>query len=426
MKVIYDISPVGNRPEFRTGVARAAWTTAVLLREKLGDQLSFAASGSISAAIQAEDLLHHHPELVSSIQPVNMIAKQVHQYQERLGRFQNNSNGYSAVGLSVSQKLLINFSRLLNITRIPIKRDALNEADLFHSPYARIPRQVRKALLGRHVLTVNDLTPLLLAEHYFVPGQQAITRRIIDSVQLNDWVITISESTRNDLCNHHPINPERVITVHLAASKELFYPVDDFELIRAVRQKYKIPSGEYLLTLHSLAPHKNLTHLIRSFQNVVKQEKTYKPILVVCGGHARSLDEFRKAFNLQKSDLDQVHFTGFVDDKDLAALYSGARAFVFPSLYEGFGLPVLEAMQCGCPVISSNTSSLPEIVGDAGILVAANDEEALSEAILKLCRDDRSAKQLGQSGKQRARLFSWEKTILETLNVYQRVVNERH
>lgn len=421
MKIIYDISPVGNRPEARTGVARAAWTTAVLLREKLGNELSLAACGSIWSALQAEDLLHCHPEIPSAVQPVSPIARQVHYYQEKLRDWRGKGACSFGPVLEVGEQLLTNVSRFLNLTRKPIKSTYLKQADLFHSPYARIPAQVRQSLPGQHVLTINDLIPLVLDPALFPPGNIAITRRIIDSVQPEDWIITISDATRNDLCNYRPVDPARVITVHLAASKELFYRIEQAEVIQAIRQKYGIPPGPYLLTLHSLAPHKNLAHLIRCFQKVIQQEKIQDLTLVVCGGQGRPVDDILPTLGLNRTDLHQVHFTGFVADEDLAALYSGAKAFVFPSLYEGFGLPVLEAMQCGCPVIASNSSSLPEIVGEAGLLTPPDDEDALCQAILKLHKSDFLQRELARQGQERAKTFSWNKTITETITIYEMV-----
>ena len=280
---------------------------------------------------------------------------------------------------------------------------------------------MRKALPNHHLQTVYDLTPLILDEKYFLPGQRGITKRLIDTIQPNDWVTTISDATRNDLLNRRQLNPEKVVTIYLAASPELFYPVSDSSIIQAAKQKYHLPEGDYFLSLHSLAPHKNMDHLIACFKQVIMQEKKKDLHLVICGGNEDAAVSMINANQLTEADLKFIHFTGFVDDNDLAAIYSGAIGFIFPSLYEGFGLPVLEAMQCGCPVISSNTSSLPEVVGDAGFLVSPTDKDALCESILKLyCNSDLRAK-YSQYSVDRAALFSWEKTASETLKFYRSI-----
>jgi glycosyltransferase involved in cell wall biosynthesis len=417
MKVIFDISSVGDNPKTRTGIARTAWTLADLLHRELGDNLSFSASGSIEASLQTERLLNSYPDLRSAIYPVNSIARSVNQLNTQ---FSKNYSGES-IFQKIEQLTLVNISRLFNIIRQPIAPEILVEADLFHSSYPRIPKQVRKALPNRHLQTVYDLTPLILDEKYFLPGQRGITKRLIDTIQPNDWVTTISDATRNDLLNRRQLNPKQVVTIYLAASPELFYPVSDRSIIQAAKQKYHLPEGDYFLSLHSLAPHKNMNHLIACFKQIIRQEKAKDLHLVICGGNKDAALSMINANQLTEADLKFIHFTGFVDDNDLAAIYSGAIGFIFPSLYEGFGLPVLEAMQCGCPVISSNTSSLPEVVGDAGFLVSPTDKDTLCQSILKLyCNSDLRAKH-SQYSLDRAVFFSWEKTLSETLEVYRSI-----
>ncbi|MDB9521183.1 glycosyltransferase family 1 protein [Dolichospermum circinale CS-1225] len=417
MKVIFDISSVGDNPKTRTGVARTAWTLADLLHQELGDNLSFSATGSIEASLQTERLLNSYTELRSAIYPVNSIARSVNHLNIQFSKNYSGKNIFQ----KIQQSTLVNISRLFNIIRQPIAPEILAEADIFHSSYPRIPKQVRKALPNRHLQTVYDLTPLILDEKYFLPGQRGITQRLIDTIQPNDWVTTISDATRNDLLNRRQLNPEKVVTIYLAASPELFYPVSDKSIIQAARKKYHLPEGEYFLSLHSLAPHKNMNHLIACFKQVIMQEKKKDLHLVICGGSKDAAVSMINANQLTETDLKFIHFTGFVDDNDLAAIYSGAIGFIFPSLYEGFGLPVLEAMQCGCPVISSNTSSLPEVVGDAGLLVSPKDNDSLCESMIKLyCNSDLSAKYSHYS-LHRAALFSWEKTLSTTLEVYRKM-----
>jgi len=417
MNVIFDISSVGDNPKTRTGIARTAWTLADLLHRELGDNLSFSATGSIEASLQTERLLNSYPDFRSAIYPINSITRSVNQLNTQ---FSKNYSGKSIFN-KIQQSTLVNISRLFNIIRQPIEPKILAEADLFHSSYPRIPKQVRKALPNRHLQTVYDLTPLILDEKYFLPGQRGITQRLIDTIQPNDWVTTISDATRNDLLNRRQLNPEKVVTIYLAASPELFYPVSDRSIIQAAKQKYHLPEGDYFLSLHSLAPHKNMNHLIACFKQIIRQEKAKDLHLVICGGNKDAALSMINANQLTEADLKFIHFTGFVDDNDLAAIYNGAIGFIFPSLYEGFGLPVLEAMQCECPVISSNTSSLPEVVGDAGFLVSPTDKDALCQSILKLyCNSDLRAKH-SQYSLDRAAFFSWEKTLSETLEVYRSI-----
>ena len=418
MKVIFDISSVGDNPKTRTGVARTAWTLADLLHQKLGDNLSFSATGSIEASLQTERLLDAHPHLHSAIDPVSHLARNINQLTNQIST--NRSSNFIE---KIQQLTLFNTSRLLNITRKPIDPKILAEADIFHSSYPRIPTQVRKALPDRHIQTVYDLTPLILDEKYFLPGQRGINQRMIDTIQPDDWVTTISNSARNDLLNRRPyLNPDRVITVYLAAASALFYPVSDLAIIEAIKQKYQIPQGDYFLSLHSLAPHKNMEHLISCFRQVIEQEKAKDLHLIICGGNKNSLASLMQSNQLTSMDLKNIHFTGFIDDCDLAAIYSGAIGFIFPSLYEGFGLPLLEAMQCGCPVISSNTSSMPEVVGEAGFLVSPTDRDILCESIIKLYQNNDLRSKYSRLSIDRSTLFNWEKTVTETLDIYKHVI----
>ncbi len=415
MKVIFDISSVGDNPKTRTGVARTAWTLADLLHQKLGYNISFSATGSIEASLQTERLLNSYQNLRSAIYPVSPIARNVNQLNKQVN---NNS-----LIEKTKQLTLPNISRVLNITRQPIDPKILAEADIFHSSYPRIPKQVRKALPNRHIQTVYDLTPLILDEKYFLPGQRGINQRMIDTIQPDDWVTTISNSARNDLLNRRPyLNPDRVITVYLAAAAALFYPVSDLAIIEAIKQKYQIPQGDYFLSLHSLAPHKNMEHLISCFRQVIEQEKAKDLHLIICGGNENSLASLMQSNQLTSMDLKNIHFTGFIDDCDLAAIYSGAIGFIFPSLYEGFGLPLLEAMQCGCPVISSNTSSMPEVVGEAGFLISPTDRDVLCESIIKLYRDNGLRSKYSLLSIERSTLFSWAKTVNETLDIYNYMI----
>jgi glycosyltransferase involved in cell wall biosynthesis len=417
MNVIFDISSVGDNVKARTGVARVAWTLADLLQQKLGDNLSFSATGSIDASLQAERLLAAQPHLKSAIHPVSLLAKNIN------ANLTVTAQAAPSNVRNIKLATLTNISRLFNITRKPIDPNILDRADLFHSTYPRIPKQVRKALPNRHLQTVYDLTPLILDEKYFQPGQRGVNQRLIDTIQPHDWVTTISDSARNDLLERRPqLNPDRVITVYLAAAPELFYPVADLGVIERARQKYQLPPGDYFLSLQSLAPHKNMEHLIACFKQVIDREKIKDLNLVICGGNRTSVAKTIATNQLTDLDLKYIHFTGFVDDDDLAAIYSGALGFIFPSLYEGFGLPLLEAMQCGCPVISSDTSSLPEVVGDAGFLVAPTDRDALCESIVKLYRSSTLRCEYSQLSIERAAQFSWQKTLDETWKIYEKIV----
>lgn len=422
MNVIYDISPIGSDPDRRAGLARVAESMAERLVDDLGsEQISFAATGSIWATLQTEEVLERRANWRSALPHVPWWIRRVHETNQTLSTVAGENEGLVRMGGQLGTLLLTQVLRAANVLRRPVDADALRYADIYHSSYARIPRQVRRALPGRHILTVHDLTPLVLDSKYVPFGQVGVTRRIIDSVQADDWVVAVSESTRDDLCERRSISPERVFVVPNAASPDLFYPVDDDEQIRRVRRKYDLPDQSYLLTLHSMAPHKNIPRLIASFNRMVRQQRISDLSLVLTGGLGRSLNDVLADLDVEREDLENVHFTGFVADEDLAALYSGAEAFVFPSLYEGFGLPVLEAMQCGCPVIASNTSSIPEIAGDAAVLVDPYDEESMAEAINRVSHSSSLRDQMSERGIKQAKKYSWSKRVKSMVDIYDKI-----
>ncbi len=418
MKVIFDISTVGADPKTRTGLARVAWSLANEMYQKFGNDISFSSTGSIESSLQTQKLLSFHPHLQSAIHPIGDLVQRIKNLERRIPEKSDQASTLN----ELLRYFFLCLSRALNVVRTPINPQLLSDADIFHSPYARIPDQVRKVLPNHHLQTVHDLTPLILPSYYFGKGQKSITQRIIDTIQPNDWVTTVSNATRNDLLNRRPLNPERVITIYNAASPELFYPVSDFNIRDRVRMKYGIPPGRFFLSLHSLSPHKNMKHLISCFKINMMQEKIKDIHLVICGGNENSIYLTIKENKLNEKDLKYIHFTGFVDDFDLAGIYSSAVAFVFPSLYEGFGLPVIEAMQCGCPIIASNTSSLPEVVGDAGFLVNPYDQEELCQALLKLFVDSEACYSYSKLSLARAELFSWKKSAKMYLEYYKKIM----
>ena len=175
------------------------------------------------------------------------------------------------------------------------------------------------------------------------------------------------------------------------------------------------PEGSYVLSLCTLEPRKNIEQVLRCFVRLVRENPLPELSLVLAGTKGwdfeRIFDEIKGAAEIRG----RIIVTGYVDDDDLPALYGGATMFVYPSFYEGFGLPPLEAMQCGVPVISSNTSSLPEVVGDAGLMVDPADEAGLCQAMYRLCHEQSLREQLSARAVARARLFSWERCGRETV-----------
>lgn len=265
-------------------------------------------------------------------------------------------------------------------------------------------------------LTVYDAIPLRMPE-LFEPGFAALYRRQLATLGPEDRVITISECTRSDLCELLDLAPERVYVMPLAASSHL-RPVEDAERIAAVRARYRVPEGRYLLSVSTLEPRKNLAHLVRCFTRIAASPACEGVQLVLAGERGWLDAELARALEASGPARRRIVFTGYVADADLPALYSGAEAFVYPSLYEGFGLPALEAMQCGVPVITSDTSALPEVVGDAGILVDPGDAEALGTSIEAVLDDPALRARRSRASLARASRFSWAASIDRLVEIY--------
>lgn len=217
------------------------------------------------------------------------------------------------------------------------------------------------------------------------------------------------------------MNPERVFVTPLAASKN-FYPITDSEVISKKLKQYQIPTQPYLLSLCTLEPRKNLNFLLQCFAQLLAQDPSLDINLVLVGVSGWKNNNIFQTVQSSPVLKNHIIFTGYIPDHDLSAIYSGALAFVYPSLYEGFGLPPLEAMQCGTPVISSNTSSLPEVVGNAGLMINPSSRDDLCQAILNLINQNSLRKELSQKGIERSKQFSWTKCADQTIAVYKQIV----
>lgn len=268
------------------------------------------------------------------------------------------------------------------------------------------------------VVTVHDLSILRYPETHPKDRVAFMSKRIGKSILRADCVITDSEYVRQEVLAEFNLPAEKVISVLLAASDN-FMPVAGNELAVTLAQ-FSLIAGQYILAVGTLEPRKNLTTAIRAYTQLPEAIRNEIPFVVagMKGWRTEGLDREVAAL----IDKGQIRLLGFVADEALPALYSGARVFVYPSLYEGFGLPPLEAMACGAPVIVSNRSSLPEVVGDAGLQVDALDVDGLAEAMLSVIENDELRTSLGKRGIERASTFSWQRCAEQTLGVYRQVV----
>src|SRR5262245_4302606 len=242
------------------------------------------------------------------------------------------------------------------------------------------------AKVGRYVATIHDMIPLLWPQWVTRKHCLVVTAAYYCLRRQADLVIAPSEATKADIVRRLQINPQRIAVIPWGCD-ERFQPGGDPEHFEAVRQRYRLPS-QYLLFVGTLEPRKNLTTLLHAYA-VLRAEGCDKDLKLVVAGRTGWL--YADIFDTVKTLAleEEVIFTGFVDDEDLPYLYRGAQLLVFPSLYEGFGLPILEAMASGVPVITSDLASMPEVAGEAAILVDAHDPKAIAEGIARVLADDR-------------------------------------
>lgn len=317
-------------------------------------------------------------------------------------------------------RLLAAFSQQLNLG---LDR-WLPECDIFHATEHLLPRLKR----CKTVLTVHDLIFALFPEYHLPLNKWFLNRFMPVFVRRADAIITVSECSKRDLINLYAVLPERITVVYEGVDKR-FHTDPGPEALTGLRQRYALPE-RFILYVGTIEPRKNLTTLLEAFKQfqVMHSDlklETFNLKLVIAGRpgwlYQPTFDRI-KALGLE----DNVRLLGYVPDDDLPALYRAAEVFVFPSLYEGFGLPPLEAMACGTPVICSNASSLPEVVGDAGMLVEPSDVEAWTAALAHLLADAGLRAELGWRGRRQAIQFTWRETAQRTLELYQQVTDQRH
>lgn len=284
------------------------------------------------------------------------------------------------------------------------------EIDIYFSPAFKIPDEIYNLKSIKKFTLLHDIIPLLFPKYFSIKD---IDKYWISSVckQLNknDFYFTNSLNTKKDFVEHFPqLDPEKVTPVLLACS-ENFKPQK--EKIKASLEKYNLPTDKkYIFSLCTLEPRKNLIRAAKCFIEFINKNKIEDMVFILGGGH---WEGFIEKMEHEIPDFEKYKHlilkAGYIDDEDLPPLYSGAEWFVYTSEYEGFGLPPLEAMSCGCPVITSNNSSLPEVVDDAGIMIDFDSDEQHVQAYEKYYFNEDLRKTYSQKGLERAKLFSWKK-----------------
>lgn len=422
IKVLYEISNLGlssYQQHTKTGIFRAINNTLKKIQDTEDINICFTSCVSLYEAVLTDLYLNNNRNWkVETLELWNLVFKKIY--------LSNLKSIHSSKSKGLASKIIRKIKAIfLNIlSHLTVRKKVDKYFDIYHSLFFPFPNLNKFNITVNHrIITIYDLIPILMP-NYFMREMQNVFHKILSSIDTNkDWVICISHSTKKDFCKLTGMPEERVFVTHLGASNN-FYKESNTDKIQATLNKYKIPQGRYILGLSTLEPRKNTAHLIRCFFKILSESNYDDVYLVLAGSKGWLYEEVFETADSNSNLKDKIIFTGFIDDEDLSSIYSGASFFVYPSLYEGFGLPPLEAMQCGLPVITSNNSSLPEVVGDAGIMVDATNEAQLCQAMTKLLNDPNLCQQLSKQALQQSQNFSWEKCAAETIAIYQHILDK--
>lgn len=299
---------------------------------------------------------------------------------------------------------------------LPIKAKR-NNINLMHCPAHVIPLLSSST---KTILTIHDLAFKLFPETFKWQNRVYLNFIVPLSIKNADKIIAVSKNTKEDLIREYNVNKDKIKVIYNGLDDK-YKIIDDKVKLDSVKTKYNLPN-DYILYLGNLEPRKNIVNLIKAYSLYKSKSNNIK--LVIAGGKGWLYEDIFSLVKEKKLEKDVI-FTGYVDEEDIVALYNAANLFVYPSLYEGFGLPPLESMACGTPVITSNVSSLPEVVGNAAITVDPYNIKELSEKINKILSNKDLQNKMIQRGIERAKQFTWDKTARETIKVYEDVLNKK-
>ena len=267
------------------------------------------------------------------------------------------------------------------------------------------------------IVTIHDMTLTMFPKYHYLK-KRLLSRPFIPVVAKKaKIIITVSENSKKDIIKHFKINENKIRVIPSGVS-EKFRPITNEEELEPVRKKYNIDS-KIILYVGNLEPRKNLVRLIEAFHTLVKKYNVNRKLMLVGpkGWGYKNIFKRIKELNIQN----EILYIGYVPTEDIHLLYNCADIFAYPSLYEGFGFPILEAFACGIPVLTSNSPSLDETASDAALRVNPTDKKAIADGLLKITQDITFRNTLIEKGKQRAKLFSWDEAAKKTLEVYKEI-----
>ena len=310
--------------------------------------------------------------------------------------------------------------RVWHRLRLPIPVELVTgRVDLFHSPDFTLPPTLPGVPT---LLTVHDLSFVRDPDSAWPSLRVFLNQTVSRSVKRATHVLADSQATKDDLINIWHTPPEKV-TVLYSGVNARFKPIQDRVVLDRARAKYRIGFEPFVLAIGTLQPRKNYKRLIEAFARLAAESRFKTLRLIIAGGKGWMLDDiFAHVKQLHLED--RVLLPGFIDDEDLPALYTAADLLVYVSLYEGFGLPALEAMACGTPVVGSNVSSVPEVIGGAGLQVDPRDVNAIADALQQTLTQSDLRQRMIAAGLERAKMFTWEKSAQQLLAIYDQLLKQ--
>lgn len=355
-------------------------------------------------------IIKEHPENQYTF---DYFSRKDHQIKEqRLEKYMSKS-----VSLNVSHFSGFVYRTVMNFIPIPYSIFFGNSADITHFFNYVVPPKVH----GKTVVTVHDMVIKAYPETVRARTKYFLYTGLEKSMKRADIIVTDSQFSKSEIEKYYPKYAHKVRVVPCGVDLLRFYPIDDTSEIEKVTQKFGI-NGEYFLYIGTIEPRKNLTRLIEGYSIFAKKYPEC-PKLVLAGGKGWLNDEIYSS--IEKLGLkNKALFTDYIPSNDMCALINGALGFLFPSIYEGFGMPPLEAMACGVPVLTSHEASLPEVVGDSAIMVDAYDTQSIADGISKLYTDENLRKVLSIKGLEQAKHYTWENASKILYGIYEELANE--
>lgn len=354
-------------------------------------------------------IINEHPE---NRYTFDYFSRKDHQVKEqRLEKYMSDS-----VTLNVSHFSGFVYRSIMNFIPVPYYKFFGKSADITHFFNYVVPPKVH----GKVVVTVHDMVIKAYPETVRARTKYFLYTGLEKSMKRADVIVTDSNFSKSEIEKYYPKYADKVKVVPCGVDLKRFHPIEDTSYIDIVKQKFNI-EGDYFLYVGTIEPRKNLTRLMESY-SIFAQRYHDCPKLVLAGGKGWLNGEIYNS--IERLGLkDVTTFTDYVPSENMCALINGAIGFLFPSVYEGFGMPPLEAMACGVPVLTSREASLPEVVGNSAVMVDAYSTESIADGIVKLYTDEALRKELSAKGLKRAEKYTWENASKILYKVYEDLLN---